>query len=354
MPWGVAAAAGGAIIGGYMQGESAKSAAEKSAQAQLESARIGADASKAGAEAARFTPVGITSRFGKSDYMYDDAGRLTDAGYQLSPEMQSQQDYMMQMANRGLDQYGMGQQYAQPMLQGSQDMMGLGQQYLSSSPQEQAQKYMANQQALLNPSRMAELSRVRQDQFNTGRTGLAVGGDGGMMASNPEIAAYYNSIAQQDAQLAAQAEQHGQDYSKFGASMMGLGGDMLGGYYGAQVKSMQPYQQAMDASRQIEAMGQGTMDAGSALGARTSTAGDTQGQMLQAGGVGAAQAMQQANSYSPWADALKTVSNAAAPYAMNAAFGQPSYRFSPSQGGYQNSRTGEVIYPGGTTAFNTK
>ncbi len=326
MTWMAAAVVGGSLIGGMMQGDAAKNAAEKSAQAQLEAARIGA-------ESARFTPVGTTSRFGQSNFGYDETGRLNAAGYTLSPEMQSQQDYMMQMANQGLDQYGMGQQYAQPMLGASQTMMGLGEQYLGSSPQEQAQKYMANQQALLNPSRTAQLSNVRQDLFNTGRTGLATGGENGLLASNPEMAAYYNSIAQQDAQLAAQAEQHGQDYSKFGASMMGLGGDMLGGYYGAQTQAMQPYQQALGAAQSLEAMGQGTMDMGTAMGAKQSTAGATQGQLLATGGMNAAKTQQSADAYSPWGSMLSGASNAMMPYAMNGMFGQSNQTPSISWGG---------------------
>ena len=341
MPWMIPTAmAGGQLIGGMMNANAAKDAANTSAQAQLEAAKIGA-------ESARFTPVGVTSRFGESNYGYDSAGRLNKAGYTLSPELQSQQDYMMQMANQGLDQYGMGQQYAQPMLQGSQDMMGLGQQYLSTSPQEQAAKYMQNQQDLLNPLRMQQLSGVRQNLFNTGRTGLATGGEGGTMASNPEMSAYYNSIAQQDAQLAAQAEQHGQDYAKFGAGMMGSGGDMLNGYYGAQTAAMQPYQQAMDSSRQLEAMGQGTMDMGSALGAKQSTAGATQGQILAQGGMNAAKT-QQAGAYSPWGTILQGASNSFQGYKPQS----QQWGFNPSEGGYQNSVTGEVVYPGGSSAWS--
>jgi len=307
--------AGASLVGGMMQADAAKTAAEKAAQAQLNAGKLGADA-------AAFNPFGTSTRFGSSEFGYNQQGRLNQAGYTLSPELQAQQDYMMQMANQGLDQYGMGRQYAQPMLQGSQDMMGLGQQYLSSSPQEQAQKYMANQQALLNPSRMQQLSGVRQDLFNTGRTGLATGGEGGTMAANPEMAAYYNSIAQQDAQLAAQAEQQGMQYAQFGAGMMGSGGDMLSGYYGAQGQAMQPYQQAMSQAQMLEAMGQGSMDIGTSLGAKQSTAGATQGQMIANTGMMAAQSRQAADSYSPWGSMLSGASK-----------GMQGYRSPQTQGG---------------------
>jgi hypothetical protein len=235
--------------------------------------------------------------------------------------MQAYQDYMMQMASQGLDQYGMGKAYAEPMLGASQDMMGLGQQYLGTSPQEQAAKYMANQQALLAPSRASQLSKVRGDLFNTGRTGLAVGGDEGTLATNPEMAAYYNSIAQQDAQLAAQADQGGMDYAKFGAGMVGSGGGMLGDYYNAQNQALSPFQTAFGAAQGIEGLGQGAMDIGSSLGARQSTAGATQGQMLAQGGMNAAQTAQR-GAFDPWSSMLSGAGNAVQNYSQ---WNQPNY-----------------------------
>ena len=71
-----------------------------------------------------------------------------------------------------------------------------------------AQNYIQRQQALLAPQREQQLAGVRNSLFQRGRSGLATGATStGMQATNPEMAAYYNALAQQDAQLAANAEQ---------------------------------------------------------------------------------------------------------------------------------------------------
>ena len=54
-------AAGASLIGGLMQSNAAREAANTSANAQLESARLAA-------EAAKFRPVGITTRYGTSQF----------------------------------------------------------------------------------------------------------------------------------------------------------------------------------------------------------------------------------------------------------------------------------------------
>lgn len=310
-------AVGGGLLGGMMQGNAAKDAAETSANAQR-------DASRIGAEASRFVPVGTTTRFGQSNFGFDPSGRLNQAGYTLSPEMQQQQDMLMAMAGQGLEQYGMGEQYARPMLDASQSMMGLGQQYLGTSPEEQAAKYFQNQQALLNPDRLARLSNVRNELAQQGRAGLAVGGDGGMQATNPELAAYYNSIAQQDAQIASQADQAGMNYAKFGSGLVGLGGDMLSNYYNAQTSAMSPYSQALQGAQMIEGMGQGAMDLGTSLGAKSATAGANQGNILSQGLSNAALTQQKGNAWSPFGSMLSGAGNAMMPYAQSM-WNQPDY-----------------------------
>jgi hypothetical protein len=75
----------------------------------------------------------------------------------------------------------------------------------SYDPTAAAQQYLQQQQALLQPSREAQRSRIQSGLFATGRGGLGVQtGTGGAPAS-PEMQAYYNALAQQDAQLAAQS-----------------------------------------------------------------------------------------------------------------------------------------------------
>jgi hypothetical protein len=79
---------------------------------------------------------------------------------------------------------------------------------------------------LLAPSRERQLSQLQNQLFNTGRGGLSVGATGvrpgggqGLRAASPEMEAYYNALAQQDAQLAAGAQQAGQQRAQFGAGL---------------------------------------------------------------------------------------------------------------------------------------
>ena len=140
-----AAAIGGGLglIGGAMQGNAAKSAAQTSAQAQIEAAKIAADAAK-------FRPVGITSRFGSSNFQFNpDTGYLTGAGYTVSPELQAYQDRLSALQAQQLGQAEQAQGQYAPLTGAAGSLFNLGQQYLAQSPQQAAQQYMTNQLALL-------------------------------------------------------------------------------------------------------------------------------------------------------------------------------------------------------------
>jgi hypothetical protein len=111
--------------------------------------------------------------------------------------------------------------------------MSLGSSYLAQTPEEVAQQYMTRQYDLLDPSRQRQLAGIRNQQFQTGRGGLSVGSTGlrpsgaqGLMGSNPELEAYYNALAQQDAQLAAQAQEAGQRQVSFGTGLFGQAGQL--------------------------------------------------------------------------------------------------------------------------------
>jgi hypothetical protein len=77
------------------------------------------------------------------------------------------------------------------------------------------------------------LANIRNQNFQTGRGGLSVGSTGlrpsgaqGLMGANPELEAYYNALAQQDAQLAAGAQQAGQQNVLFGTGLFGQAGNL--------------------------------------------------------------------------------------------------------------------------------
>ena len=228
--------AGGALLGGLLQGNSARSAANTQADAQREAARLAA-------EEARFRPVGVTTRFGTSQFQTGPDGRVSGAGYTLDPALKAYQDRFLGLAGQGLTQaegaqqqfaplqqagqtlFGMGQQYlnqpadqrlggiasqylgAQPDFgmgqigqrllgqgqdqqltdiarqqfapsQGAQALTSLGQQYLAQSPQQAAQQYIASQQELLAPSRERQMAQLQNTLFQQGRGGLSVGATG--------------------------------------------------------------------------------------------------------------------------------------------------------------------------------
>lgn len=290
------------LAGGLFQGSSARRAAEAQANAQREAAQLAA-------EEARFRPVGITTRFGQSQFQTDPQGRVSGASYTLDPQLAAMQDRFLGLAGGGLDQAAMAQQQFAPLGQAAQGLFGLGQQYLAQSPQEAAQQYMAGQQNLLAPSRERQFAQLQNQLFQTGRGGLAVGATGerpsgaaGLGASNPEMEAYYNAIAQQDAALAAQAQQAGQQQVAFGAGLFGTGGNLLTQGYGGQAAALSPFEAYLGQARQLEALGQQPLQLGIDIGAKgQSTAGAN---ALLMGGNAAAATQARADTFNPFATAL--------------------------------------------------
>ncbi len=308
MPISAALIGGGAsLLGGLLGGRSARRAAQTQADAQREAARLAA-------EEARFRPVGVTTRFGSSQFTTDPTtGRVTGAGYTLSPEMRAMQDRFLGLAGQGLTQAEGAQAQFAPLQGAAQGLFGLGQQYLAQSPQEAAQQYMAGQQNLLAPSRERQMAQLQNQLFQTGRGGLAVGATGerpsgaaGLGAANPEMEAYYNAIAQQDAGLAAQAMQAGQQQVAFGAGLFGTGGNLLNQGYQGQAAALTPYQAYLQGATGLENLGQQPLEMGAALGGRN--ANPTGANALAQGGMNAANSMFAANAYNPFATALTGIS----------------------------------------------
>ena len=261
--------AGASLVGGLLGGRSAKRAAQIQADAQVKAAQLAADE-------ARFRPVGVTTRFGQSQFQTDPTtGRVTGAGYEISPEIRAMQDRFLGLTGGGLMQAEQAQGQFAPLQGAAQGLFGLGQQYLAQSPQEAAQQYMAQQQELLAPSRERQMAQLQNQLFKTGRGGLSVGatsarpsGAAGLGASNPETEAYYNALAQQDAALAAQAMQAGQQQTAFGAGLFGTGGNLLTQGYGGQVAALGPYEAYLQQMKQLESLGQQPLQLGIDIGAK--------------------------------------------------------------------------------------
>ena len=294
------------LLGGLFGGRSAERAARTRADSELKAAQLAA-------EEARFRPVGITTRFGQSQFQTGPDGRVSGASYTLDPALRAYQDRFMGLAGGGLSQAEMAQEQFAPLQQGAQGLFGLGQQYLAESPEQAAQKYMLSQQGLVAPSRERQLAGLRTNLFNTGRTGLSVGATGarpdggaGLGASSPELEAYYNAVAQEDARLAAGATQAGMDQARFGAGLLGTAGNLLTQGYQGQAAALGPYEAYLAQMKQLEALGQQPLDLGINIGAKgQSTAGAN---ALLQGGMAAAQTRGAADAYNPFATALTQAS----------------------------------------------
>lgn len=330
---------GGALglLGSRSQASAAESAARESANAQLEAARIAAEES-------RFRPVGITSRFGTSRFTFGPEGRLAGAAYDVAPDIASIRDRLLSQAG--------GEQFSQQAMQRAQGLFGLGEQFLPTSPETTispeaaayaaqlrglsgqimptaydptaaAQQYVEQQQALLRPERERQLAETREGLFRGGRGGLAVAQGGDLQATNPEMAAYFNAIARQDAELAARGSEIGRQRL---AEDIRLGTTLGAGALDTQQRAEQlarerllsnlnvgtglfstglnlatggydPLKTQVGLASTLEELGMSPLNVGSALGGRAMEGGAVAGRSLLAGGVGAAETVRPSAAY---------------------------------------------------------
>jgi hypothetical protein len=173
--WGDLISAGAGI---YSANQASKAAEKAGTQQQ----QLGQQA----AQMAEFKPYSITSGIGTS---YFDPN-TQKAGAQLQPAYQAFRDRFMSSGAGVMDQLG------------------------SFDPNQAAQTYLAEQQGLLAPHRMAEDQALRAQQLQRGRIGMGISseaagaGVGGMV--NPEQFAMMRSRDMANAQMAAQAREQGQ------------------------------------------------------------------------------------------------------------------------------------------------
>jgi hypothetical protein len=132
MPW-IAAAA--AIGGSLISSSASKSAANQQAAASQYAADQQAGAARLAAEEARFRPVGISTRFGQSQFQFGPEGRLSGASYAASPEVQALQQRLSALYG---DSLGLAERAVAP----AETLFGLGQQYLAQTPQQARNQYL--------------------------------------------------------------------------------------------------------------------------------------------------------------------------------------------------------------------
>jgi len=258
------------VVGAVIGASASRSAANKQAAAARYAADAQERAAQLAAEEARFRPVGISTRFGQSQFQYGPEGRLSGASYTTSPEIQALQDRLSALYG---DSLGLAEQAVAP----SQTLFGLGQQYLAQTPEQARNRYLQEQYAMLDPIRQREEQRLGASVFGRGRAGLNIGDLG-----QPELAALANARRTQDLQLAAQAEQEARNRINFGTGLFGEAAKL-------GTTALSPFQTQFGVSQLLEEAGQQPLDIGAQLGGRTALAGAQAGRSLLEGGMQAAQ-----------------------------------------------------------------
>jgi hypothetical protein len=224
---------------------------------------------------------------------------------------------LVALGNQGLAQAEAAQGQFAPLQTGAQRLFGLGNQYLAESPEAVAQNYLNQQMALLQPGRETELANLQNRLQQQGRGGLAVAQGGTLGATTPELQALYNARAQQEAQLAANAQQYGQQNVLFGAGLLGQGSQAMGQYYGGQQAAYAPYTTALEQFTNLEQLAQQPLTLGAQLGKEASVAGARVGTLgLEGANISQRLATGANATTNPYAQTLMAAGN------PNAMFGQ--------------------------------
>jgi len=259
--------------GSLLQMQQSKEAADK-ARAMIEAETAVAK------QAAQFRPIGMTTRFGSSKFGFDPTtGQLTSAGYTLSPEAKAAQDRFVKLAESGLVQAEGAQEQFKPLQTGATSLFTLGNKYLAQTPETVASDYMKSQLALLAPGREQELAFLQNKLQQQGRGGLSVAQGGTLGATTPELQAFMNAKIQEDARLAANAQQYGQQNVLFGAGLLNTGAQTMGQYYGGQQAAYTPYTTALGQVQALETAAQQPLQMGATLGQQASAAGARMGEL---------------------------------------------------------------------------
>lgn len=264
--------------------------------------------------AAQFKPVGTTNAFGSTQYSYNPQGQLETAGYKLDPRLSAISQNAINAAS------GTGLQFANTATQSGLGLANLGAQYIATSPQEAAAKYMADQQALLQPGQDYARAQLNEGLFNTGRGGLSVDQGGGIGAANPEATAYYNALARQQAEMAMNSDLYGRQRVAFG-------GDLTKQGLGLGASAYDPMRGNLGAAQGVEGLGQGLLATGLDIGGlRTGAAQKGATGMLEAQGMAnqsryAADKMNTGFSSGMIGQALKSAANAGLDYYTGGLYG---------------------------------
>jgi hypothetical protein len=281
------------LVGGLISGSKSADASK----GQAEALRAAAERASA---MALFKPMGMTTAFGSSTFGDDGTG-----GYTLSPELKAIQDRLFGAAG-GYDPTAIGTA-AQPLMGGASSLFDRASAYLGQSPEQVAQKYIADQQALLQPSRAADFARLQTSNYGRGTGGLGVNTGTGGAPSNPLAQALFNAQGRQDLELTARADQAAMDRARFGAGLFGTGGELLGMVPKLTTAGYGPLEAQLGLLRTTETMGQDPFKLSTDLAGRYSNAGANAGRLYLDPQQAAATAYSQYQGYSPIGSALSAI-----------------------------------------------
>lgn len=252
------------VISAVVGGQAAKSAAKTQARATLQAGR---EASSASA----FRPVGISTRFGTSQFQMgtDQYGNpiVTSAGYTEAPQIAAIQDRLAALYGQNL---GLAET-AQPT---AAQLFNLGGQYISESPELARQRIYDQLQAARLPSQIQEENRLAATAFGRGRTGINISGIG-----QPDLYTLTRAREAQRAADVAAAEQQAQQQITFGTGLMGTGLKL-------PTQAISPFQTMFGTALDIEKAALQPLELGAALGGRNVNA--TGANALLQSGIGAA------------------------------------------------------------------
>jgi hypothetical protein len=193
---------------------------------------------------------------------------VSEASYAPAPELASLQNRLFSQFGQGLTQAEQMQQQTGVLGSQADRLYSLGSGYLAESPEAARQRYISQQSALLAPQQEQTLSNLRNRLFQTGRTGLATGGTtaGNMQATNPEMAAYYNALDNQQLQLTAGADLASQQQQTFGAVLLGTGTQLQQAQQQTLSGAYSPLQTLLGLSGNVENLSQMPYQLGVQLG----------------------------------------------------------------------------------------
>lgn len=285
-------------VGGLISGGKAADAAK----GQAEALRAAADRASG---MARFNPIGIRTGFGQSQFQLGPEGRLTSAGYTLDPRLQAIQERLLGGAV-AYDPTRL-QQTTEPLYGGVSSLFNLGQSYLGQTPQDVASRFMSQRQALLAPSREAQFAGLQARNFARGTGGLGVQTGTGTAPANPALQAYFNAIARQDQEIAAQAEQEARQQIQFGGELYGAGSRLAANIPSLFSTSFLPLETQLALAGTTERMGQQPLQLSQDLARLESGIGAEAGRLYLQPQAAAAQAYSQYQGYSPMGSFLSSL-----------------------------------------------